>query len=616
MVRGILSGAIWGILVAGISLAMASLLAEQPPGREAPAAPQVESPELSDGAEASGDGAVAVPDEGEPPVATEAPRTEQPAEGEGTQETGATEPADRPEPGDEAEAPAQVEPGGPAPEVTTAETDAVGRPPASTAPTAPESDTEPSVASEPAAARPEPASEAEAPAAVAEGGSPPDVSAEESDPVETSAAAEAPRSPEPESPPEVAGGQAAERPEAGDTADAPGEVAEGGEAPAVAATESDPVLPPPPTRSPQTPEAENDLTVATEPPTDPSPSESPTETAQAPAPSGEEPPTIEAVGDAAVSPETPEQPAETAEAPSAPRTPRIPEAPLPEASGDTPQFVEILPEGETPDTEPQTERSRFQLSSETGSTLPGEPASSPEASEEGEPSEEDEDRTALERYAAATPSGEGPRVGIVLMDEGGLPGAAEALAAMPMPVTVAIDPADPEAPAKARAYRAAGAEIGVLAEIPAGATPQDIEVIIEAVFRTVPEAAMLVDTGSAGLSGGDALEQIMTALSAEGRGYITKAQGLGTALRFAETAGVPAAEVSRDLDAEGQEARVIRRFLEQAAFRARQEDTGTIVLARMRPDTISALILWGTAMQDGDIVPGPASALLLPQLSD
>ena len=65
----------------------------------------------------------------------------------------------------------------------------------------------------------------------------------------------------------------------------------------------------------------------------------------------------------------------------------------------------------------------------------------------------------------------------------------------------------------------------------------------------------------------------------------------------------------RDLDAEGQDARVIRRFLDQAAFRARQE-SGVVMLGRVRPDTISALILWGTANRAGQVALVPVSAVL------
>ena len=82
--------------------------------------------------------------------------------------------------------------------------------------------------------------------------------------------------------------------------------------------------------------------------------------------------------------------------------------------------------------------------------------------------------------------------------------------------------------------------------------------------------------------------------------------------RAAEQAGVPAVVVYRDLDIENQDARVVRRSVDQAAFRARQ-DSGVVLVGRMRPDTISALILWGTANQDGQVAIVPVSSVLTAQ---
>jgi polysaccharide deacetylase 2 family uncharacterized protein YibQ len=81
------------------------------------------------------------------------------------------------------------------------------------------------------------------------------------------------------------------------------------------------------------------------------------------------------------------------------------------------------------------------------------------------------------------------------------------------------------------------------------------------------------------------------------------------AVRAAEQAGVPAAVVYTDLDVGGQDARIVRRFVDQAAFRARQE-SGVVLVGRMRPDTISALIFWGSTSQDDQIAIVPLSAVL------
>ncbi|EAR50972.1 hypothetical protein OG2516_03188 [Oceanicola granulosus HTCC2516] len=290
-------------------------------------------------------------------------------------------------------------------------------------------------------------------------------------------------------------------------------------------------------------------------------------------------------------------PADVATAPAAP--------PPPDEEQVETIVVEVAPaEPAVPD-EPETPASRFALLSESGSTLPGQPVTP--VTETPEP---EADATALEAYAAPYEPDGRPMMSIILLDDGALPGAAAALAGLPVAVTVAVDPAHADAAALAATYRAQGFEVGVLARVPPGATPQDVEVAMEVAFSAVPEAVILFDAGGDGLQGNRAaLEQTTAALAADGRGLVAYAEGLNSGVRAAERAGVPAIEVYRDLDGDGQEARVIRRFLEQAAFRARQE-SGVVVMARVRPDTISALNLWGTAQREGQVAVAPVSALL------
>lgn len=191
--------------------------------------------------------------------------------------------------------------------------------------------------------------------------------------------------------------------------------------------------------------------------------------------------------------------------------------------------------------------------------------------------------------------------------------AAAALAGLPFPVTIAIDPAAEDAAAQMARYRDAGLEVAVMAKLPEGAQPADVEVTFESVFSSLPEAIAVVDLGDSGLQTDRAVtEQAMDILAAQGRGFVTVSQGLNMAVRAAEQAGVSAVVVYRDLDGEDQDARIIRRFVDQAAFRARQE-SGVVLVGRVRPDTISALILWGTANQDDLTALVPVSAILIAQ---
>lgn len=232
----------------------------------------------------------------------------------------------------------------------------------------------------------------------------------------------------------------------------------------------------------------------------------------------------------------------------------------------------------------------------------------------GEAQEADEAEAvtdALTLYAAeAGETGSTPLMSIVLIDDGSMSAAAAALSGLPFPVTIALDPSLENAAELMAAYRESGFEIAVLAKLPEGAVPTDVEVTFESVFRTLPESLAVLDIGDGGLQADRAVtEQAMDILASQGRGFITASQGLNMAGRAAEQAGVPAAVVYRDLDADGQDARVVRRFVDQAAFRARQE-SGVVLVGRVRPDTISALILWGTANQDEQVAVVPVSAVL------
>ncbi len=221
-----------------------------------------------------------------------------------------------------------------------------------------------------------------------------------------------------------------------------------------------------------------------------------------------------------------------------------------------------------------------------------------------------DDAPALLRFAAGfeDPAGK-PFLSVILVDTGDVQGGPAVLSGLPFPVTIALDPAADGAADLAAAYRAAGFEILTIANLPSGAQPVDAEVILEAAFSAIPEAIGMIDTGDGGLGAGNLTNQVMAALAAEGRGFVTVSRGLNAALRVAEQAEVPASVIFRDLDAEDQEAQVIRRFLDQAAFRARQ-DSGVVMLGRVRPDTISALILWGTANRAGQVALVPVSAVL------
>ena len=204
---------------------------------------------------------------------------------------------------------------------------------------------------------------------------------------------------------------------------------------------------------------------------------------------------------------------------------------------------------------------------------------------------------------------ERPLMSIVLIDDAQSIGA-EALLGFPYPLSFAIDPEDPKAAEKMEARRAAGFEVLVLTDLPREAAPQDAETALAVWFDTLPEAIGVLEGTDTGFQGNRPLaDQVSAAVAATGRGLLTQDHGLNTVQKLAARDGVPAAVVFRDFDGAGQNPRAIRRFLDQAAFRAGQEGA-VVMLGRVRPDTISALLLWGLQDRASKVSLAPVSAAL------
>ncbi len=105
-------------------------------------------------------------------------------------------------------------------------------------------------------------------------------------------------------------------------------------------------------------------------------------------------------------------------------------------------------------------------------------------------------------------------------------------------------------------------------------------------------------------------DQLTDILSDTGHGLVLYPNGFDTARKLADKQGVPAATVFRDFDSQGQSASVIRRFLDHAAFRAGQEEA-VVMVGRVRPETVQALLVWGLQDRASRVALAPVSALLL-----
>lgn len=149
-----------------------------------------------------------------------------------------------------------------------------------------------------------------------------------------------------------------------------------------------------------------------------------------------------------------------------------------------------------------------------------------------------------------------------------------------------------------------------LIDLPAASQPRDVEVSLAASFEALPEVVGVLEGVGSGVQGNRALsDQVAGILAQTGHGLVTQDNGLNTVPKLAAREGVPTAIVFRDFDGAGQTPTVMRRFLDQAAFRAGQQG-GVVMLGRLQSDTISALLLWGLQDRASRVTLAPISALL------
>ena len=397
----------------------------------------------------------------------------------------------------------------------------------------------------------------------------------------------------------AAGSDTALVPEAG-TADDLTDPAAAADSASVAVDSEAPVLPSPQGALGAAPDSDAELSISTDPAQPPAPDVPEIDTAFAPeADTAPQAPTAEAP-----SPET-----EQAVAPDAPEiatAPQTPEAPKPSVRAIVDR--DATPEDSTDDT----------TAEDTGRSTFGTPATSLiDRNPEPETPEETVEvpLPPLEAFAADFDNPDAkPLMAIVLMDSGadlasGQVGLA-ALKSFPYPLTFAVDAQLPDAAARAAEYRSQGFEVMALMDLPPGATATDTEVNLSASLNAVPQAVAVMEGVGIGLQQSrDASDQVAEYLLASGHGLVLQSKGLNTAHKLATRSGVPAGLIFRDFDSAGQTPTVIRRFLDQAAFRADQVGS-VIMVGRLRPDTISALLLWGLQDRAQRVALAPVSHVL------
>ena len=370
---------------------------------------------------------------------------------------------------------------------------------------------------------------------------------------------------------------------------------------AVAIDGEAPVLPSPQGALVAAPDTEGQLSISTDPAQPPAPDVPEVGTAFAP--------------EADTAPEAPsaEAPAPDSAPVTAPQAPESVEAPAPEP-------VPVAPAPAEPEETETAALPEEAAEEDAGRPTIGRPATSlvdrtPEAPTAPDSPEVVPDGPPIERFAVAfdTPEAK-PVMSIVLMDTGADltsgPVGLAALKSFPYPLTFAVDTSLPDAAARAEDYRSQGFEVMALMDLPAGASGSDTEVNLSVGLEAVPEAVAVMEGVGIGLQESrDVSDQVTEYVRASGHGLVLQSKGLNTAQKLAARSGVPAGLIFRDFDSAGQTPTVIRRFLDQAAFRAGQEG-GVIMVGRLRPDTISALLLWGLQDRAQRVALAPVSHVL------
>lgn len=202
---------------------------------------------------------------------------------------------------------------------------------------------------------------------------------------------------------------------------------------------------------------------------------------------------------------------------------------------------------------------------------------------------------------------------VILLHDGGDESSAllASLAAVPFHLNIAVNGAHPAAGADAAEIRHAGHEVLLQLALPARATPTDVETGFLSVRNMVPDAVAVLDNQAGQIASNRAVaSQLSEALVESGHGLVLFNAGLNTAGQLASRAGVPNARVFRNLSAGGENAHRIRRMLQRAEFKARQD--GSVVLVGMLNDeTLRALQEWALDDRGENTVLAPVSAVLL-----
>lgn len=219
---------------------------------------------------------------------------------------------------------------------------------------------------------------------------------------------------------------------------------------------------------------------------------------------------------------------------------------------------------------------------------------------------------AIQKYGTPAVDTAGkPVISIVLIDDQNHRLAPSVLEAIPLPVAFAVPSKTTAHKSLMRYYRNQGFEVVALVDYRAGAKAQDVEVVLSSVLANITDAVAVMESvaGTVQMSR-ETSTQTSDILQKTGHGLILYEKGLNTGLQYAMKIGVPAKTIYRMLDNKQEDEKAIRRFLDGAAFRARQHGHA-IVVGHVRAITLSALAFWNLQERSKSIVKVPLSQVLL-----
>ncbi|MBT4566425.1 MAG: hypothetical protein HOC45_00750 [Marinovum sp.] len=221
----------------------------------------------------------------------------------------------------------------------------------------------------------------------------------------------------------------------------------------------------------------------------------------------------------------------------------------------------------------------------------------------------------IETFAMPKVSDEAkPLLTVVLIADEKNPIDIQALKQVPFPISLAIPMTGLESEKLMNFYRSNGFEVAVIIDYPNAASVQEIDAILTSGLARLNKTVAVIEGSPGNLQKTRSRsEQTAKILSQTGHGLLVYDKGLNTIVREAENLGVPVRTIYRNFDELKGGSRTIRRFLDGAAFRARQEGlkSAIVVTASLHPETLNALLLWSMQSRSQTVTIAPLSQALM-----